>query len=89
MLDDLGLPKNTKLVTTPDGRSIPDALTGTKSIEIKDSKRVSYTNQLEIQAEAAAQSGRESVLITGEKTRVSGNVEKNFRVIRREDLGPQ
>ena len=89
MLDDLGLPKNTKLVTTPDGRSIPDALTDSKSIEIKDAKRVSNTRQLRIQAGAAAHSGRESVLITGEKTRVSGKVKENFDVIRGKDLGPE
>ena len=89
VLNDLELPKNTKKVTTSKGSSIPDALTGTKSIEIKDTKRVSFTNQLEIQAEAAAQSGRKSVLITGERTSVSGKADSNFEVIRREDLGPQ
>ena len=89
VLNDLELPKNTQKVTTSKGRSIPDALTDTKSIEIKDTKRVSFTNQLEIQAEAAAQSGRESVLITGEKTHVSKNTREKFEVIRRKDLGPQ
>ena len=89
VLNDLELPKNTKKVTTSKGSSIPDALTDTKSIEIKDTKRVSFTKQLEIQAESAQESGRKSVLITGERTSVSGKAESNFEVIRREDLGPQ
>ncbi len=72
MLEDLGLKKNTEKVTTPEGRSIPDALTNTESIEIKDAARVSNTKQLQIQAKAARQSGRKSILITGEKTHVSG-----------------
>ena len=89
VLDELGVPKNTEKVTTPEGRSIPDALTPTKSIEIKDAAQVSNTKQLRIQAEAARQSGRNPVLITGEKTHVSGKVKRNFEVQRRKDLGPQ
>jgi hypothetical protein len=68
----------------------PDALTDTTSVEIKDSAYVSATRQLRIQAEAAEISGRESILITGTKTKISRKVWELFsRVIQRSDLGPQ
>ena len=90
VLDDLGLPKNNKKVTTGEGNSIPDALTDRQSIEIKDTICVSCTKQVRIQTDAARKAGRESVLITGTGTRVSGPANRAFdRVIRRDDLGPQ
>jgi hypothetical protein len=58
-------------VTTAEGRAIPDALTDTASVEIKDTAYVSGTRQIRIQTEAAKISGRESILITGMKTRIS------------------
>jgi hypothetical protein len=63
-------------VTTAKGRAIPDALTDTASIEIKDAAYVSATRQLQIQTEAAKISGRESILIIGTKTKISGEVLK-------------
>ena len=90
VLNELGLSKNTQKVTTAEGNAIPDALTSTRSIEIKDTLCVSCTKQVRIQTEAARASGRESVLITGERTHVTSQAERAFdRVIRREDLGPQ
>lgn len=90
MLEELGLAKNTRAVSTAKGRAVPDALTDALSVEIKDAARVSRTRQVRIQTEAARASGRESVLITGEKTCVSGPCAGSFdRVIRRSDLGPQ
>jgi hypothetical protein len=90
VLKDLGLPKNSQWVSTAEGRSMPDALTDTASIEIKDSAYVSGTRQIRIQTEAAKISGRESILITGTKTRISRNVWKFFnRIIQRSDLGPK
>ena len=69
---------------------IPDALTDTASIEIKDAAYVSATRQLRIQAEAAKTLGRESILITGSKTKISRQIWKLFKpIIRRSDLGPQ
>ena len=53
VLDDLGLEKNTQKVTWVEGNSIPDALTDSLSVEIKDAKNVSLTRQLRIQTEAA------------------------------------
>ncbi|HTU12442.1 MAG TPA: RHS repeat-associated core domain-containing protein [Allosphingosinicella sp.] len=86
----LGLTKNTRSVSTSEGSSTPDALTPTASIEIKDVQRVSLTRQIRIQTEAARESGRQSVLITGRHTRVSRQAEAAFdRIIRVDDLGPR
>jgi hypothetical protein len=83
----IGVGKNlVVLVSAP----IPDALTDNLSVEIKDAAKVSRTRQVRIQTEAARVSGRESVLVTGENTCVSGPCAAAFdRVIRRSDLGPQ
>jgi len=90
VLKELGLTKNTQKVTTAEGTSIPDALTRTQSIEIKDALSVSLTKQLEIQTTAAREAGRESVLITGAGTRIFGPVERAFdNILRRTDLGPR
>ena len=90
VLNDLGLSKNTQKVTTTEGSAIPDGLTATRSIEIKDCISVACTKQIRIQPHAARASGRESVLITGERTRVAPRAEKAFdKIIRRTDLGPK
>jgi len=90
VLEDLGLDKNTGKVLTSEGRSIPDALTDSMSVEIKDAVSVSRNRQVRIQSEAARASGRQSVLVTGEKTTVSGPAQDAFDIIiRRSDLGPQ
>ena len=90
VLRDLGLQKNRTAVSTSEGRSIPDALTRRQSIEIKDSVCVACTRQVRIQTEAARQSGRESVLITGPRTHVTRPAARAFdRIIRRPDLGPR
>ncbi len=90
VLNELGLAKNTTAVSTAEGRSIPDALTRSLSVEVKDTANVSLTRQLRIQTEAARASGRESVLITGENTCVSGACSRAFdTIIRRPDLGPR
>lgn len=57
MLQDLGLTKNTRSVTTAEGTAIPDALTNSLSVEIKDSAYVSATRQLRVETGAAAASG--------------------------------
>lgn len=90
VLNDLGLTKNTTAVSTAEGRSIPDALTATQSIEIKDAARVNFTRQLQIQTDNARNTGIESVLITGDKTCVSGRCADAFDlIVRRPDLGPK
>jgi hypothetical protein len=47
VLRELGLARNTQPVVTAEGRSIPDALTDTMSVEIKDSAYVSASRQLD------------------------------------------
>lgn len=90
VLKEMGLDKNTKKVATTEGASIPDALTKNKSIEIKDAACVSCTKQVRIQTKAAKEAGRESVLVTGSKTRISDNAKKAFdKIIERGDLGPK
>ena len=89
-LADMGLKKNTQKVSSPEGNSIPDALTDAVSVEVKDTKSVCCSKQVRIQTDAAKASGRESVLVTGTKTKVNDNAEAAFdRIIRRDDLGPQ
>jgi hypothetical protein len=86
----MGLQKNTTKVSSPEGKSIPDALTDTKSVEIKDTKSVCCDKQVRIQTDAAKASGRESVLVTGMETDVNQKATEAFdRIIRRDDLGPQ
>ncbi|XMO95439.1 RHS repeat-associated core domain-containing protein, partial [Hyphococcus formosus] len=90
VLKEMGLEKNTAKVSSPEGNSVPDALTSTKSVEIKDTKSVCCSQQVRIQTDAAKASDRESVLVTGTKTDVNDNAKRAFdTIIRRDDLGPQ
>ena len=89
VLDDLGRTKNTKAVVGQEGKSIPDFQDSKTIGEIKDAKRVSNTEQLRIQKDAAKQSGRQHELVTGENTHVTKPATKGTKVIRRKDLGPQ
>lgn len=90
VLGSMGLSRNTQAVATAEGRSIPDALTRAASVEIKDTARVSATRQVRIQTDAAAASGRQSVLVTGTRTRVTAPAQRRYdEIIRRDDLGPQ
>jgi RHS repeat-associated protein len=88
VLRDMGLSKNTQAVQTAEGRAIPDALTNTMSVEIKDAATVNLTRQLRIQSDTAKASGRTPVLVTGQNTNVSGPAGQTMQVIRRPDLGP-
>jgi propanediol dehydratase small subunit len=86
----MGLTKNTQAVSTAEGRAIPDALTSSLSVEVKDAARVAAARQIRIETDAARAAGRESVLVTGERTCVSGRCAEAFdQVIRRPDLGPR
>ncbi|MFE0754621.1 RHS repeat-associated core domain-containing protein [Inquilinus sp. NPDC058860] len=90
VLQDLGLIKNTQAVVTAEGRAVPDALTAAISLEIKDRAFVAFTRQLRIETDAARAAGRASVLVTGERTCVSGRCTEAFDdIIRRSDLGPR
>ncbi len=89
VLSDLGLTKNNLKVSTSEGNSIPDALTASLSVEIKDTINVSLTRQLRIQTDAAGASGRKSLLVTGKNTNISRPAERAFnQIIKRDDLGP-
>jgi hypothetical protein len=85
----MGLEKNTEKVSSKEGNSIPDFKTPEKLGEIKDRVRVSNTEQLRIQKDAAADSGRVHELVTGTNTRVSSNAANGTTVTRRDALGPQ
>ena len=86
----MGLAKNTEKVSTAEGKSIPDALTGKLSVEVKDTKVVNRTAQIRIQTDAAKATERESVLVTGTKTKISGPAQQSFdKIIQRDDLGPK
>jgi RHS repeat-associated protein len=90
VLNEMGLVKNTEKVSTAEGKAIPDALTGQSSIEVKDTQVVNRTKQIRIQTQAAQAEGRQSVLVTGSKTQVSGPAQESFnKIVRRPDLGPQ
>ncbi|WP_455586410.1 putative toxin [Bacteroides sp.] len=67
---------------------IPDAITDTKVIEIKDVKSLSNTKQIRGERQAAQKEGKDFTIITGEKTHVSGNI-PDGEIVRRKDIGPQ
>jgi RHS repeat-associated protein len=89
VLDALGEAKNKAKVKGCEGCSIPDYQNATTIGEIKDAKRLTDSPQLRIQREAAAKSGRRHEIQTGTNTDVSSTVERQSRVQRRDDLGPQ
>lgn len=84
----MGEAKNTSVVSTSQGRTIPDFQNPTQVGEIKDTARVSDSSQLRAQREHAQATGREHVVVTGSSTQVSGTVQSQSTVIRRDDLGP-
>ncbi|MEJ1250065.1 RHS repeat-associated core domain-containing protein [Denitratimonas tolerans] len=88
VLSDLGEAKNTEVVSTSQGRTIPDFQNSVQVGEIKDTARVSDSSQLRAQREHAQATGREHVVVTGTNTQVSGTVRNQSKVIRRDDLGP-
>ena len=90
VLQEMGFVKNTTAVVTSEGRAIPDALTKTLSVEVKDRATVSLTRQLRIQTGSASDAGLQSMLVTGQKTRIYGPAQEAFDIIiRRSDLGPK
>jgi RHS repeat-associated protein len=89
VLDDLGEVKNTQVLSTSEGSTIPDFQNSRQVGEIKDAQRVSNTGQIRAQREAARESGREHVIVTGAGTNVSGPAQSGSTVVRRDDLGPR
>ena len=91
-----GLTKNNEKFTVTDPKTgesvttIPDAiLENGQTVEIKDTKTVSYTKQLRAQQQVANASGQKPILITGTNTKVTKNVSNNFEIIRDPSIGPQ
>ena len=77
------LPETNEIVTT-----IPDVISNTKVIEIKDVKKLSNTKQIRAERQVAKDEGKTFEIITGEKTNISKNIPKE-EIIRRKDIGPQ
>ena len=94
VLKEMGLEKNTQKFNTTDGVTgvetniIPDAVDSKTIYEIKDTKRVSNTKQIQAERATAKDLGKEFKIVTGEKTHVSRTIPEN-EIIRRTDLGPQ
>ncbi|MBK6469414.1 MAG: hypothetical protein IPF94_01430 [Betaproteobacteria bacterium] len=89
VLKDMGKEKNTTAVEAEGKKSIPDFQDSKQVGEIKDTKRLTDTEQIRTQREAAKAEGKEHVVVTGNKTDVSAPVQENSTVIRRPDLGPK
>jgi hypothetical protein len=70
-------------------RTIPGFQNSKQVGDIKYAARVSDSSQLRAQREHAQATGREHVVVTGTNSRVSGTVENQSTVIRRDDLGPR
>jgi hypothetical protein len=88
VLESMGLKKNTEKITNSNGTSIPDGQDATRVIEVKDTQRVCCTPQIATQRQGAQATGREHVIVTGTKTKVSKPAQEGSTVIRRDDLGP-
>jgi len=89
VLKEMGLPKNHLKVVGREGEAIPDFITPGAIGEIKDRKVVANTRQLRIERDAARDSGKSHIVITGEKTKVTAGVMRRSEVQRWPDLGPQ
>ncbi len=94
VLQDMGLTKNTKKIAskTNSGKPInviPDAIQDGVMYEVKDTKAVYNTSQIQGEYNAAKEAGYEYKIVTGEKTHVSSEVQSKAEIIRRSDLGPQ
>lgn len=57
--------------------------------EVKDTKAVYNTSQIQGEYRAAKNAGYDFKIVTGEKTHVSSNIPSDVEIIRRSDLGPQ
>jgi len=89
-----GLEKNTKTFSATDPKTgktkntIPDAIDGGQTVEVKDVKILSDSPQLRAQSVISGESGQKARVITGTDTKVSKTVRKRMEVETRDDLGP-
>ena len=94
VLKEMGLSKNTSKIAskTDAGKPInviPDAVQDGVMYEIKDTKAVYKTSQIQGEYNAAKEAGYEFKIVTGEKTNISSKIPNDVEIIRRSDLGPQ
>ena len=94
VLNEMGLEKNTKKFAsqTFSGESvnvIPDAVQDGVMYEIKDTKAVYNTKQIQGEINAAKEAECEFKIVTGEHTHISNKLPQNIEIINRPDLGPQ
>ena len=99
ILKEMGEVKNTQKypATLNNGERInviPDAVTDDRIIEIKDTKVVNFTKQIQGEIGVANELEKKFQLIIGENTHISSSFDKMIKnneieIIRRKDLGPQ
>ena len=70
-------------------KCLPDAIQDGVMYEVKDTKAVYNTSQIQGEYRAAKNAGYDFKIVTGEKTHVSSNIPSDVEIIRRSDLGPQ
>jgi hypothetical protein len=58
-------------------------------VDVKDVAQLSETQQLRLQREYSRQAGQKPEIITGTKTKVPAEMEENYIIRRRPDLGPR
>jgi hypothetical protein len=70
--------------------TIPDAVRPNgRTVDVKDVAELSETQQLRLQREYSRQRGQKPEIITGTKTKVPQEMEDNYIIRRRPDLGPR
>ena len=70
--------------------TIPDAVRPNgRTVDVKDVAVLSETQQLRLQREYSRQRGQKPEIITGKKTEVPAEMEENYIIRRRPDLGPR
>ncbi len=72
------------------GVTIPDGVRPNgRTVDVKDAAKLSETQQLRLQREYSRQRGQKPEIITGTKTKVPAEMEENYIIRRRPDLGPR
>ena len=93
VLKHMGLTKNTTKIAskTKIGESInviPDTIQDGIMYEIKDTKVLNNTKQIQGELNAAKDAGYEFKIVTGENTHVSSKIPSDVEIIRRRDINP-
>ena len=92
VLEDIGMTKNTRKVSgyssAGEKNTIPDGLEPNRMVEVKDTKEVYNTTQIQAQRDYAKNNNMKYELYVGTHTHVSGRIPEEY-ILRRNDLGPQ